>query len=597
MASIVYLDAEDEITTAAARIRDAGAPRVGMVVPFASRVATSRINFRLLAREAQDAGCRLDIVAPDASARALAASAGLPVFSSVGEYEAALAAGIEAAGAPEAEPAATATTGRTAAAAGVVTGVAAGTGLAAPGARAGADPDPAGGLIGATSGAPARGTRTTSSPRDLPVASSRSRGPGIGIVVLVLALAVVLGFGGAAAVLSLPKAEITVTPVMGRVPPVSLTVTADPTATAADAAARVIPATVVEVPVKADGEFNATGTSVVQTAATGRVTFDSTNTVNAMPIARGTRVSTLDGVVFATTAAVIVPRATVSGSTITHGFATVRVAAIEQGPKGNVAARTINQVPSSLAALQVSVTNGAATSGGTRTEFAKITADDVNAATDQLGKNLQDQVAAALADPSLAPEGTTLFPSTATLGDATYKPDPTGLEGKQLKAGQTTFALAAEATATVVAVDPAPLAAMGDAAIRAAVSSGSTIVEDTIEVTVGDPVVAEDGTISYAVTATALERTPVDAAAIKEQALGLSEAEAKTALAKYGEVHVSLSPFFVNSVPTSPDAVTVTVNEPVAPTSGSSPAPSVRPSPATPSPSDAGSGESPVPSA
>ena len=49
--------------------------------PFGSRVATSRINFRLLAREAQANGRRLDIVAPDASARALAASAGLPVFA------------------------------------------------------------------------------------------------------------------------------------------------------------------------------------------------------------------------------------------------------------------------------------------------------------------------------------------------------------------------------------------------------------------------------------------------------------------------------------------------------------------------------------
>ncbi|HEY5629851.1 MAG TPA: hypothetical protein VIR16_10100, partial [Candidatus Limnocylindrales bacterium] len=97
MATIVYLDVEDEITTAAARIRTANAPRVGMVIPFGSRVATSRINFRLLAREAQAADRRLDVVAPDASARALAASAGLPVFASVAEYEAALESGEAAA--------------------------------------------------------------------------------------------------------------------------------------------------------------------------------------------------------------------------------------------------------------------------------------------------------------------------------------------------------------------------------------------------------------------------------------------------------------------------------------------------------------------
>ena len=47
--TIVYLDAEDEITSAAARIRAADDARVGLVLPFGSRVATSRINFRLLA--------------------------------------------------------------------------------------------------------------------------------------------------------------------------------------------------------------------------------------------------------------------------------------------------------------------------------------------------------------------------------------------------------------------------------------------------------------------------------------------------------------------------------------------------------------------
>src|SRR6187402_1395303 len=97
MATIVYLDADDEITSAASRIRSADDARVGLVLPFGSRVATSRINFRLLAREALASGRRLDIVAPDASARALAASAGLPVFASVGEYEAALDADDEAA--------------------------------------------------------------------------------------------------------------------------------------------------------------------------------------------------------------------------------------------------------------------------------------------------------------------------------------------------------------------------------------------------------------------------------------------------------------------------------------------------------------------
>jgi len=104
MAAVVYLDVDDEITSAAARIRSGTEGRVALVVPAGSRLATSRINFRLLAREAQIRDRRLSIVAGDAATRALAASAGLPVFGSVGEYEAALDAPPPASDAPPPKP-------------------------------------------------------------------------------------------------------------------------------------------------------------------------------------------------------------------------------------------------------------------------------------------------------------------------------------------------------------------------------------------------------------------------------------------------------------------------------------------------------------
>ena len=85
---IVYLDVDDEITSAAARVRDATERRVALVLPYGSRVATSRINFRLLSRDALINEKQLAVVAGDSATRALAASAGLPVFASVGEYEA-----------------------------------------------------------------------------------------------------------------------------------------------------------------------------------------------------------------------------------------------------------------------------------------------------------------------------------------------------------------------------------------------------------------------------------------------------------------------------------------------------------------------------
>ena len=62
MAGVIYLDIDDEITSAATRIRDAKDARVALVLPAGSRVATSRINFRLLAREAQSRHRQLSIV-------------------------------------------------------------------------------------------------------------------------------------------------------------------------------------------------------------------------------------------------------------------------------------------------------------------------------------------------------------------------------------------------------------------------------------------------------------------------------------------------------------------------------------------------------
>src|SRR5829696_2122981 len=98
----IYLDVDDEITSAAQRIRGSATPKVALVVPGGSRIATSRMNFRLLSREAVVNNRRLSIVAADPATRALAASAGLPVFANVAEYDAAIAPVSDANGGPAA---------------------------------------------------------------------------------------------------------------------------------------------------------------------------------------------------------------------------------------------------------------------------------------------------------------------------------------------------------------------------------------------------------------------------------------------------------------------------------------------------------------
>jgi len=85
--AIYYLDIDDEITSAAARIRDSSDSRIALVLSGGSRVATSRINFRLLAREARQRHKRLAIITADASVQSVARSAELPVYDTVNEYE------------------------------------------------------------------------------------------------------------------------------------------------------------------------------------------------------------------------------------------------------------------------------------------------------------------------------------------------------------------------------------------------------------------------------------------------------------------------------------------------------------------------------
>ncbi|HEY4752878.1 MAG TPA: hypothetical protein VIH37_06300, partial [Candidatus Limnocylindrales bacterium] len=260
-------------------------------------------------------------------------------------------------------------------------------------------------------------------------------------------------------------------------------------------------------------------------------------------------------------------------------------------------AKAIDQVPSTLTALQISVSNAAATAGGARTQLAKVTAGDVSAATQKLGKDLQDQLTTALADPSLAPAGTTLYPETAKLGQPTFTPEAASLPGKVLKSGQTTFSLQAQATATVTAVDETPLQAMGEAAIRGAVQPGYQIVEDSIDVTASGGTVEEDGTVTYTVEATALQTHPIDAGALKAAILGKTPDEARAVLAHEGTAAVTLWPFWVSAVPANADRVTLTIGTAVKPAASPTPRPTATPRATPKSSKPAASGKAASPGA
>ena len=604
---VIYLDIEDEITSAAARIRAVEAPRVAVVLPYGSRVATSRINFRLLSRDALTHEKRLAIVSGDSATRALAASAGLPVFGSVAEYEASVR-GEDA--------------GR-AAGAGVAAGTAAGGaaagGAAAGGAAAAIGPGSADASVWSAPGArdrSPRGTAAAPAPALAPVpgetvradnppmpimpgaadagitpagvlvgsggkSRTAARGSGgggsrtalvVGIAILALA-GIVAGVG---AYLLLPSAAIGVKPQPEAIAPLDLTVVADPTTTEVDPVGLVVPATSVETGASASGSFPATGMRVEETKATGVVRFENLDFLNTNTVPAGSIVGTNSGVRFRTNGQVTVPKADIVGLSLFPGKISVKVTAVKAGEDGNVDANTIVVVPAGDDPIALKVTNPVETTGGTHEEFPRVTQQDVDAALNTLGTQLDEAFRMKLTDPSLAPAGSTVFPDTGMLGPSTSTIDPATLVGQEIQ----TFDLGLTATGSALAVDTEAVRSVARSQLTAKVPANHELIGDSVDITVGDGVAAGQ-TVRFPVTASADQIAILDPDTLKAMVLGKSVKEAQTILARFGTVDVSVWPDWMGSIPSFGSRVTLTVDRPV-PVQGPSASPS-RPSTPTPS--------------
>jgi predicted secreted protein len=559
---ILYLDIDDEITSAAARVRDVSSGRVAVVLPYGSRVATSRINFRLLARDAQTHEKRLSVISSDSATRALAASAGLPVFASVQEYEASLpptrdaegdAAPVVAASAAavrEAKRAAAAAGGPDAGAAPAFeTGVSpSGHGTATETARVDAPAAPP--VIVPVDPPPTDKARRSDVPATASRAGSRRAAIVVGLAVLALAVLV----GGVGAYLFLPSATIVVTPKTKAVGPIELVVVADPATTQPDASARTVPAESLSVDVAVSDTFPATGKRVTETAATGTVQFQNLDFTSSNTIPAGSIVSASGGIRFRTNKSITVRAARLVGLSIVPTTASVGVTAVKPGPEGNLEPNTILTIPRGESPLTLKVTNPDATTGGTREEFPRVTQKDVDAALAALDVALKAGFEAKVADPALAPAGATVFPETAHLGEATPSVDPATLVGTEAA----TFDLDLSATGTVIAVDDAPVASIAESGLAANVVSGYQLVEDSVDVQVGAAIVEGDQ-VSFPVTVSATQVAVLDPTELEALVLGKTPQQAQVALSPYGTAVISLSPDWATTIPTFENRVDLSV--------------------------------------
>lgn len=611
---IVYLDVDDEITSAASRIRTAFGNRVALVVPYGSRIATSRMNFRLLSREALVNNRRLSIVSADAATRALAASAGLPVFVSVAEWDQAAPAAEGGAETPPVEavgavvPPITSSRSRKKAVGPPGDGAPTlGLPVAADGAGA-ASAAGAAGLAGAASAAPAPIVdpapayerplvvpRSTPASVRVPADKGRSMprigGLGIAIAAVVALVVVVTGVG---AYVFLPSAEIVVTP---REEPmsISLVVRADPDVTAPDATANVVPALLLDVPVEASATFAATDKRIEEEAAGGQVEFQSLNTASENTIVKGAVVSTEGGIKFKTTAAITLARARILPPfEIQPSSKTVGIVAVKAGTGGNVPQNAITVVPPNEDPTVTKVKNLAPTSGGSREEF-RISQKDVDEAVAALTTKLTDAFATEIESGAGGPANATVFSDTAILGAPTPTVDPATLVGKE----QESFDLTLGATGTVTAVDASPVVKIAETRLLANVGVDHRLVEGSIEIVPGDPTVS-NGEVTFPVEAEAARVRILDRSELLALVKGQSLAQARQLLGEFGDVEVTAWPDWVSTIPSLDSRVTLEIagqtdtgaDGSPSPSGSEAPSTTTRPS-ATRSPSNASSPSAP----
>jgi hypothetical protein len=535
--SLVYLDVDDEITSAAARIRAASAGRVALVLPYGSRLATSRINFRLLAREAAEREKQVEIVCADASARALAASAGLPVHPSVAAFE----------GRAPSRPTSAADPGAGAALAG------AGETLApAPGGRAGEPPseDDTPTRILPIPRRSSPKVPIVGPPRP-PIRTGVAVGAGIAVILLLLV-------GGWLAMELLPTATIVLHPRSKEIGPVELTVEARTDVTAPDASALVIPARRLAFELEATDTFTATGIKTTETKATGNVTFSNFDNRGGVVIPAGTVVRTDKKIAFVTVAEISLPRAQYDffpPFSLHPSTGSVGVEAVVAGEGGNVGNNTIVDIPKG--GRNLFVTNPDPTSGGAHTESPEVSQRDVDAAKTAIEAALVGQLDQEVAAGTGVPAGVTVFADTRAVGEPVYAVDPATLVGK----AATTFDLSATARGTALGVDPAPLGTIAETRLRTRVTAGWTLVGDSITPLVGTPSVIGE-VISYPVTVAGTQVRDVDLAALVASIKGLLLAEARSRLDDYGDVQVTLWPDWVTTIPTRTDRITLSLGEP-----------------------------------
>src|SRR5581483_5411418 len=543
----IYVDIDDEITTIIDKVRSSSGRIVALVLPKRASVFQSVVNMKLLKRSADVAKKNVVVVTTEPGLMPLAGSVGLHVAAtpqSKPEVPSATPVSVDTASMdedsdPEEDAEYTA---------------------------ANAGHRPVGELAGTADGietldvpeeedeklqeAPAHAAKAPKSAKDkhlkVPNFNKFRMLLSLGIIVLVL-----LVFGLYEALAVLPKATIVITThTSGQ--NVSLTAALTPGATALDTGKGVVPAKIEQQQKTLSQQVATTGQQNNGTAATGTISMSagacSANAPQSVPA--GTGVST-GGLTYITQVGASFTPTVYHGQCTWQATGPTNITAQSAGAKYNVSSATFSVAGRS----DITATGSAA--NGTDNIIHTVTQADIDSAKQKLGSQDTASVQTAL-EQTLQGEG--LYPLPATFNAGTPVVTTSNNVGDQADNVTVTEAI----TYTMYGAKQADL----DSLIKTNVGTqidlkNQAIVKDglataTISVTSTANNVAQ---ISLQTTATVGPDINVDT--IKQQSVGKRAGDVKSminAISGVTNVDVQLSPFWVGSVPSHVNKITVTIN-------------------------------------
>ncbi len=565
---VIYLEADDEITTVVEKIRRSPADKLTVVVPKRAVVMQSIVNLQILGRQASQLNKTIAIVCTDAGGRALAQRAGLLVKKHISDpfpggrkkvavngdgirqsvpvqqieklREIYKEEGIEEL--PKAGPLATTHTVERAA-------------------RIAAQ-SPTKKIFAKKTVAPVvenlSGEEVAAEDRLAKVKAKvqpKSRLPRKWVRYAILFVVLALGILGTVLALVLPKATIVVVPK-------SQAATADPEITVqvglttADPVTLTIPGTLVQDQADSTKTFQASGTKTVGTPAVGAVNFSNSYSSDPRTIAAGTKL-TVDGKTYKLTSAVTIPGATISGGDTVPGTATGNAQAENIGDTYNRGASTLAISGLSAAEAEKITARSDSFTGGTSEDKKIVTADDIKNGTAALLEDLGKQLLLRL--PTIDLGGKKILTDAIIVGvDAAEPSLKVGDEG-------TEFSLKVTASAKAIVFDEAELKSIAESRLARDLPSDQEFLPDKAATTTY-AMTAKDLVAGKMALKAHVEKFVIpklDLAQFQRDLIGKTAPEARAYFSKLSQIdHVEVKfwPFWVQRIPKKTDRISITLD-------------------------------------